>query len=89
LFLAGDSPQTSISNGSLGLNAADASPIMAARDNAFQQTLNFQTGFSLIQKVNRVPAEGLRAAKELNAALSGGSVLQTAFPSSSLGRQLQ
>jgi uncharacterized protein (DUF1501 family) len=89
LFLAGDSPQVSMINGSLGLSAADGSPIVAARDNAFQEILNFQTGLSLIQKANQVTADGLRAAKELNAVLSVGSPLQTPFPSSSLGKQLQ
>jgi uncharacterized protein (DUF1501 family) len=89
LFLTGDGPQASMINGSLGLSAGDGSPIMAARDNAFQEILDFETGFSLIQKANQVAADGLRAAKELNAALSVGSALKTAFPSSSLGRQLQ
>jgi len=89
LFLAGDSPQASMINGSLGLSASDRSPIVAARDHAFQEILNFQTGLALIQKANQVTADGLRAAKELNAALSVGSALQTTFPSSSLGKQLQ
>ena len=89
LFLAGDSPQVSMINGSLGLSAADASLTVAARDHAFQEILNFQTGLALIQNANQVTADGIRAAKELNAALSAGSALQTPFPSSILGMQLQ
>jgi len=89
LFLTGDSPQASMIKGSLGLSAADGSPIVAARDHAFQEILNFETGLALIQKANQVTADGLRAAKELNAALSVGSALQTVFPSSNLGKQLQ
>src|ERR1700739_4129120 len=89
LFLAGDSPQASMINGSLGLSAAEGSPIVAARDNAFQEVLNFNSGLALIQKANQVTADGLRAAKKLNAALSAGASLSVAFPDSSVGRQLQ
>jgi uncharacterized protein (DUF1501 family) len=89
LFLSGDSPQVSMINGSLGLGGAEASPVVSEQDHAFQEILNFQTGLALIQKANQVTADGLRAAKELNAALSEGTPLQTAFPPSSLGQQLK
>jgi uncharacterized protein (DUF1501 family) len=44
---------------------------------------------ALIQKANQVTADGLDAAKELNAALLAESSLKTTFPESALGRQLQ
>jgi len=89
LFLTGERPQASLINGSLGLDGSDGSLAANARDAAFQHVLKFQTGMSLIQKANQVTADGLEAAKELNAALSIGSPPKTPFPDSSLGRQLQ
>lgn len=89
LFLTGDRPQASLINGSLGLDGSDGSPAANARDAAFQHVLKFQTGMSLIQKANQVTADGLDAARQLNAALSLGSAPKTAFPDSKLGQQLQ
>jgi uncharacterized protein (DUF1501 family) len=89
LFLSGDQPQASIINGQLGLDGSDGSAAENARDAAFQQILKFDSGMALIQKVNRVTADGLDAARQLNAALSMGSPLKTAFPASNPGRQLQ
>jgi uncharacterized protein (DUF1501 family) len=89
LLLTGDSPQASMINGSTGLDTSDQSLIAAAREHAFQEILNFDTGLALIQKANQVTADGLRAAKELNAALAVATALQAPFPDSHLGRQLQ
>ena len=89
LFLAGDRPAASLIKGSLGLDGSDGSVAANARDAAFQQILKFDTGMSLIQKANQVAADGLEAAKELNAALSQGAPLKTPFPAGSLGDQLQ
>ena len=89
LFLTGELPEVSIINGQLGLDGSDGSIAENARDAAFQQIVKFPTGMALIQKANQVTADGLNAAKELNAALSAGSSLKTPFPSTSLGKQLQ
>lgn len=89
LFLTGDRPSASLINGSLGLDGSDGSPAANARDAAFQHILKFQTGMSLIQKANQITADGLDAARELNAALSLGSPPKTPFPDSKLGQQLQ
>ena len=89
LFLTGDQPQASIINGQLGLDGSDGSQAENARDAAFQQILKFNSGMALIQKANRVTADGLDAARQLNAALSLGSPLQTPFPATGLGQQLQ
>ena len=89
LFLAGDQPVASIINGQLGLDGSDGSPAENARDAAFQHILKFNSGMALIQKANRVTADGVDAARQLNAALSMGSPLKAAFPASLLGQQLQ
>ena len=89
LFLTGERPEVSIINGQLGLDGSDGSIAENARDAAFQEIVKFQTGMALIQKANQVTADALDAAKQLNAALSSGSSLKTAFPDSSLGHQLQ
>ena len=90
VFLAGQNTRpASLSNGGLGLDGYDGSPAANARDAAFQQILTFDTGLSLIQTANRFTTEGIAAGKELNAALASGGALQTVFPASSLGAQLQ
>jgi uncharacterized protein (DUF1501 family) len=88
LFLTGEQPVASIINGQLGLDGSDGSVAENARDAAFQQILKFNSGMALIQKVSRVTADGLDAARQLNAALSMGSPLTTVFPASNLGQQL-
>jgi len=89
LFLTGELPEVSIINGQLGLDGSDGSVAENARDAAFQQIVKFPTGMALIQKANQVTADGLNAARELNAALSKESSLKTPFPSTNLGKQLQ
>ena len=89
LFLTGERPQASLIKGSLGLDGSDGSPAANARDASFQQIVKFNTGVSLIQKVNQVTADGLEAAKELNGALSMSTPLKTAFPATALAEQLQ
>ena len=90
LFLTGQtSTQASVTNGGLGLDGSDGSTAANARDAAFQQILTFDTGMSLIQSANAYTADGIQAGKELNAALSGGAALQTVFPQTGLGAQLQ
>ena len=89
LFLTGEFPEVSIINGQLGLDGSDGSIAENARDAAFQQIVKFPTGMALIQKANQVTADGLNAARELNAALAKESSLKTPFPSTSLGKQLQ
>ncbi len=90
LFLTGQqTTPASVTNGGLGLDGSDGSDAANARDNAFQQILTFDSGMSLIQAANGLTSDGIQAGKELNAALSGGAALQTVFPQSSLGAQLQ
>jgi uncharacterized protein (DUF1501 family) len=90
LFLTGQSSTpASVTNGGLGLDGSDGSDAANARDTAFQQILSFDTGMSLIQTANKFTNNGIQAGKELNAALSGGAALQTVFPQTGLGAQLQ
>ena len=90
LFLTGQaSTPASVTNGGLGLDGSDGSPAADARDAAFQQILTFDSGMSLIQAANKYTADGIQAGKDLNAALSGGAPLQTVFPQTGLGGQLQ
>jgi uncharacterized protein (DUF1501 family) len=90
VFLAGQNTRpASVTNGGLGLDGSDGSPAANARDESFQQILTFDTGMTLIQTANRFMAEGIQAGKDLNAALSSGGALQTVFPQTGLGSQLQ
>jgi uncharacterized protein (DUF1501 family) len=90
LFLTGqNSAQASVTNGGLGLDGSDGSDAANARDAAFQQILTFDSGMSLIQAANKFTADGIQAGKDLNAALSSGGALQTVFPQTGLGAQLQ
>jgi uncharacterized protein (DUF1501 family) len=90
LFLTGqNSTPATVSNGGLGLDGSDGSEAAVARDNAFQQILNFDSGMTLIQAADKYLADGIKAGKELNAALQGGSALTTVFPNTGLGQQLQ
>ncbi len=90
LFLTGQSSTpASVTNGGLGLDGSDGSDAANARDTAFQQILTFDSGLSLIQSANQFTSDGIQAGKELNAALAGGAALQTVFPQTGLGGQLQ
>ena len=90
LFLTGQtSTQASVTNGGLGLDGSDGSDAANARDAAFQQILTFDSGMTLIQNANKFMSDGIQAGKDLNAALSSGGALQTVFPQTGLGAQLQ
>jgi uncharacterized protein (DUF1501 family) len=58
----------------------------AARQNGYQQILQFDSGLELIQTANHIREDAIA----LNGLLSGGSAtLATTFPGTSLGNQLQ
>lgn len=88
-FLAGQiTPSATLATGGLGLAGSDGSPAALARDHAFQQILGFNSGLSLVQTLNQTTVDGMQAGKILTDALKGGS-LQTVFPNTGLGLQLQ
>ncbi len=89
-FLNGQSTtQATLNNGGLGLAGSDGSAAANARNNAFQQILSFSSGLSLVQTLNQYTATGLETGNVLTAALSGAGGMQTQFPQTSLGLQLQ
>lgn len=90
VFLNGQNTKpASVTNGGLGLDGSDGSSNANVRDAAFQQLLTFDTGMALIQTANIHMADGIAAGKELNAALNSGGALQTVFPGTGLGAQLE
>lgn len=90
LFLSGQaSTPAAIANGGLTLEGSDGRAASNARDKAFQQLLSFNSGMSLVQTLNQNTANGLWAGKILTSAVSGSSGMQTVFPQTGLGIQLQ
>lgn len=89
-FLAGQlTTQATLNNGGLGLAGSDGSAAANARNNTFQQILSFNSGLSLVQSLNQYTATGLETGQILTSALAGGASLQTVFPQTGLGQQLQ
>lgn len=90
LFTVGQVTGPAIVNGGLGLglSGSDGSPTAMARDNAFQQVINFQSGLTLVQAANRTINNGIQVGKVLNNVLTGASGINTVFPQNGLGAQL-
>jgi len=72
-----------------GLTGFDNSAPSTARLAALQQLLTLDTGVSLIQAASSITTNALADSKTLSAALAGSSPLQTVFPTTGLGAQLQ
>ncbi len=91
LFSIGQVTGPAIVNGSfgLGLSGSDGSASANARDNAFQQVINFQSGLTLVQAANRTINNGIEVGRVLNGVLTGPSGLTTVFPAGGLANQLQ
>lgn len=91
LFTMGQVTGPAIVNGGngLGLSGSDGSAPANARDNAFQQVINFQSGLTLVQAANRTINNGIEVGKVLNNVLTGPSGLTTVFPAGGLANQLQ
>ncbi|MEP6535049.1 MAG: DUF1501 domain-containing protein [Bryobacteraceae bacterium] len=92
LFCTGNAVQSAslIPGFDLSMNGMSAWPASAtaARLQALQEILTFDTGMALIQSANKVRQD----AQTLNGmlkSLSAGSPLATAFPQTEIGRQLQ
>ncbi|MBM3761445.1 MAG: DUF1501 domain-containing protein [Acidobacteria bacterium] len=90
LFTIGQVTGPAIVNGGLGLglSGSDGSPTAMARDNAFQQVINFQSGLTLVQAANRTINNGIQVGKVLNNVLTGDDGIATVFPGNGLGNQL-
>jgi uncharacterized protein (DUF1501 family) len=90
LFTIGSVTAPAIVNGGLGLglSGSDGSTTATARDNAFQQVINFQSGLTLVQAANRSINNGIQVGKVLNGVLTGDDGINTVFPQNGLGSQL-
>ena len=71
------------------LEGSNSSEPSQARDSAVQELLDFQSGFVLVQAANAVLSDGLRVGEIIENAIEGDNALQTQFPGSSLGQQLE
>ncbi len=90
LYTIGQVTGPAIINGGngLGLSGSDGSTTANARDAAFQQVINFQSGLTLVQAANRTINNGITVGKVLNNVLTGPSGITTVFPANGLGNQL-
>jgi uncharacterized protein (DUF1501 family) len=90
LYTIGQVTGPAIINGGngLGLSGSDGSATANARDAAFQQVINFQSGLTLVQAANRTINNGMQVGKVLNSVLTGPSGINTVFPQNGLGNQL-
>jgi uncharacterized protein (DUF1501 family) len=82
-------PYALIPGSTPGLQGYGSSPSSNARLVAFQQLLTFDTGISLVQDTSAVMSQTITESQILGAALKGLPALQTTFPMSGLGAQLQ
>ena len=86
----GQTNQASVSPGApLGLQGFNASTASQARRNALQELLTLDTGATLIQEASDTLQRGIANDAALSKALAGAPALTTAFPTGSLGAQLQ
>jgi uncharacterized protein (DUF1501 family) len=72
-----------------GLNGFDSSAASQARYTATQQLLTFDSGLSMVQAANSVTGHAVQFATVLSNALKSINPLQTVFPVSYLGQQMQ
>jgi uncharacterized protein (DUF1501 family) len=82
-------PYAMIPGSSPGLKGFHGSAADNARLVAFQQLLTFDTGVSLVQDTSAVMSQSVAETKILAAALNGLPSLQTQFPATGIGAQLQ
>jgi uncharacterized protein (DUF1501 family) len=82
-------PYALIPGSTPGLQGYGSSASSAARLVAFQQLLTFDTGISLVQDTSAVMSQTIAESQVLGAALKGSAPLQTTFPASGIGGQLQ
>jgi len=82
-------PYAMIPGSSPGLSGFHGSAADNARLVAFQQLLTFDTGVSLVQDTSAVTSQSVAETKILAAALNGLPSLQTQFPATGIGAQLQ
>ncbi len=91
LFLTGrQSRQSLVEPGApSGLTTFNNSREQQARLWAFQEILASDTGYALVQAASQITAEGIRLSSMLSEILTASPALNTPFPATSLGRQLE
>ncbi|HWX38544.1 MAG TPA: DUF1501 domain-containing protein, partial [Candidatus Sulfotelmatobacter sp.] len=72
-----------------GLQGFDTTAASQARYAATQQLLTFDSGLSMVQAANAVTGQAVKFAQVLSDALKNIAPLQTKFPATGLGQQLQ
>jgi uncharacterized protein (DUF1501 family) len=82
-------PYALIPGSTPGLSGFYGSAADSARLVAFQQLLTFDTGISLVQDTSAVMSQTITESQILGAALKGLPALQTSFPTTGIGAQLQ
>jgi len=81
-------PYAIIPGSNSALSGFDSSASSAARLQALQQLLTFDTGVSLIQSASSITSAAVAESQTLSAALASAGSLATVFPKSGLGSQL-
>jgi uncharacterized protein (DUF1501 family) len=91
LFLLGRDTRPALVDSSTptGLTFFSNSQEQQARLRAFQEILTSDEGYLLVQAANQVTAEGIRIASQLSSTLTTSPRLNTAFPATTLGRQME
>ena len=82
-------PATVVPGAPLGLQGFSNSAASQARSLAVQELLTLDTGLSVIQSASAITNRGLANSAVLSKALAGALPLQTSFPNTSIGLQLQ
>jgi len=91
LFLLGrDARPALVDTGTTtGLTSFNSSQEQQARLRAFQEILASDEGYLLVQAANQVTAEGIRISSQLSSVLKTSPRLNTPFPATTLGRQME
>lgn len=90
LMLSGQSTQAAAVNYGAPLTVAGAGGTAgAARSSAYQQILNFNSGLTLVQAASQQMSSALSVDAMVAQATASVSPLQTVFPSTLLGQQMQ
>jgi len=81
---------SSIQPGNLaGISCSEGSSVCAARSQAAQQLLTFDTGISLVQSASQIATRANQYSAVLSAAVATLPALATVFPTTGLGAQLK
>ncbi len=82
-------PASFVPGSSAVFQGFDSSAVAQARLSAMQQLLSFDSGISLVQSASGITGNAFKYGQLLTDALAGAAKLQTVFPKTSLGAQLQ